>query len=253
MEKATTLIASEQQEGSAASRKIGPTRVDEVSQQLRDLIADGEMKVGDKLPSQAGLTELYGVSRTVIREALALLSAEGLVEVQHGVGAFVCEPNVRPQAFKPVDRARISSMIDLLELRAAIEIEAAGLAAKRRSPAQEEELFRRYEALSRLGTQGDAAIEADFHLHLAVANAANNPRFREFLMLIGESLIPRSALPKKPVVPASPEYFEKIQAEHWAIIQAISARDSEAASSAMRAHLKGSESRYRRLIRRNQV
>lgn len=247
------MTSDKSRETAGESRKSGQTRVDDVSQQLRAMIVGGGMKVGYKLPSQAGLTQHFGVSRTVIREALALLSAEGLVEVRHGVGAFVCEPCIQVQAFKPVDRARISSMIDLLELRAAIEIEAAALAAERRSQVQEEELFFCYEELSRLEANGDATVEADFNLHLAVANAANNPRFREFLVLIGQSLIPRSALPKRPVTPASPEYFEKIQAEHWDIIQAISARDSEAASNAMRAHLKGSESRYRQLIRRKQI
>lgn len=223
--------------------------VAEVSGLLREFIVGGDLQPGDKLPSEAGLTREYSVSRTVVREAIASLRADGLVDVRHGVGVFVREPTEQVPVFKPVDRARISSMIEVLELRSAIEIEAAALAAERRSPAQEEILFERFDDLNRLIKADQPTVAADMALHLAVADATNNPRFREFLTLMGEHLIPRSALPEN-VENAAPEgYMEQIQSEHRAIIQAVSERDIAGARDAMRAHLKGSQDRYRRLIR----
>ena len=140
-------------------------------------------------------------------------------------------------------------MIEVLELRSAIEIEAAGLAAERRSPAQEEILFECFDDLTRLIAANEPTVAADMALHLAVADATNNPRFREFLTLMGEHLIPRSALPESVENTAPEDYMAQIQSEHRAIIQAISERDIAGAREAMRAHLKGSQDRYRRLIR----
>lgn len=234
-----------------SKRKNRRNLVAEVSGKLREFILSGALETGDKLSSEAGLTREYNVSRTVVREAIASLRADGLVEVRHGVGVFVREPVEDTTTFKPVDRARISSMIELLELRAAIEIEAAGLAAERRSPAQEEILFERFDDLNRLIAANQSTVAADLALHLAVADSTNNPRFREFLMLMGEHLIPRSALPENVESEAPEGYIDQIQLEHRALIQAVSERDITGARDAMRAHLKGSQERYRRLIRGN--
>lgn len=234
-----------------ADRRERGTRVAKVTAALRESIVRGGLEPGDKLPTEVELTRQYDVSRTVVREAVASLRAAGLVEVRHGVGVFIREPMVRPDTFRPVDRARISSMIELLELRTAIEVEAAGLAAERRSPAQEEVLFERFDEIAHLINQGKAraTAAADREFHLAVADATNNPRFRECLTLLGEHLVPRSALPDTPDNTPSENYLEQIQAEHRAIIAAVSDQDPVSARKAMRIHLKGSKDRYRRLIR----
>lgn len=236
-------------QATAPLKKNRRNLVAEVGTRLRESIVGGQFQAGDKLPSEAGLTREYGVSRTVVREAIASLRADGLVDVRHGVGVFVREPTEQAPVFKPIDRARISSMIEVLELRSAIEIEAAGLAAERRSPAQEEILFERFDDLNRRIEADRPTVAADMALHLAVADATNNPRFREFLTLMGEHLIPRSALPENVEAVAPEGYMEQIQAEHLALIRAVSERDIDSARDAMRAHLKGSQNRYRRLIR----
>lgn len=222
-----------------------------VSGALRDEILGGRRMPGEKLPSEAGLTKRFGVSRTVVREAIASLRADGLVEARHGVGVFVL--NTQPPGMSPfqaVDTARISSTIELLELRAAVEIEAAGLAAARRSPAQEEVIFERYDDLGALISSGRPTTEADFMFHLAVADASNNPRFREFLEMLGRNVIPRTSLQDGVKEHTGAVYLEQIQAEHKRIAEAISARDEEGAREAVRTHLKGSLQRYRNMIRR---
>jgi len=227
------------------------TLVSAVSADLRRLITDGEIRPGDKLPSEAALTKKYNVSRTVIREAIASLRADGLVEARQGAGVFVL--NSQPATsfpFQAFDEARISSMIEMLELRTAIEIEAAGLAAARRSPAQEEAIFERCQDIDRLIAEGRPTTEADFAFHLAIADATNNPRFREFLEMMGQRVIPRALLQSGEGERTPSGYLGQLQAEHRVIAEAISARDEQTAREAVRTHLKGSQERYRQLLRK---
>ena len=129
--------------------------VAEVVARLREKIEGGEFAVGDRLPSEAQLTEAFSVSRTVVREAIATLRADGLVEPRQGAGVFVLEPAatvLRP--FQIVDVDKISSIIEVLELRTALEMEAAALAAARRSPAQEEEIYQAEAEIRALAERG---------------------------------------------------------------------------------------------------
>lgn len=236
--------------GRGAKPPVRRNLVATVADRLRRAILDGDLKPGDKLPSEVALTREHAVSRTVIREAISSLRADGLVEPRHGVGVFVLGGQAPVSAFQ-VETARISSIIEMLELRCAIEAEAAALAAARRSPAQEEAVHECYDDLSRLIADGRGTAEADFAFHLAIADATNNPRFREFLELMGQNVIPRSSLQAGQQEATPAEYLQQIQAEHRRIADAIAARDEEAARHAMRVHLNGSQQRYRSLIRRS--
>ncbi|MBE3639979.1 FadR family transcriptional regulator [Mangrovicoccus sp. HB182678] len=211
------------------------------------MIESGRYKPGDRLPSEAQLTRDHGVSRTVVREAVATLRADGLVMARQGAGIFVREPEVAAP-FSPLelDMTGLPAVMELLELRTAVEVEAAGLAAIRRSPAQEARIL---DALRRViaagGTEGSAA--ADLELHGAIAEATNNPRFGQFLQLLGDAAIPRRSLGGAMDAPA--DYIARINAEHEAIVTAILDGEEEAARGAMRDHLRGSLRRYRALQR----
>ncbi len=199
--------------------------VAEVVARLREKIEGGEFAVGDRLPSEAQLTEAFSVSRTVVREAIAPLRADGLVEPRQGAGVFV------------------------LELRTALEMEAAALAAARRSPAQEEEIYQAEAEIRALAERGEPTTEADFRFHRAIALATNNPRFVEFLDVLGLTVIPRSNLGPSGRERSSDSYIALISSEHRAIADAIAHGDAEAARDAVRHHLKGSQQRYRSLLR----
>lgn len=233
------------------STRTGVGLVGTVSATLRAWIAEGRYQPGDKLPSEAKLAAEHGVSRTVLREAIATLRADGLVKPRQGAGIFVLPPAAaRALPFGDIDPARLSSVLEMLELRLPIEVEAAGLAARRRSPAQEEGIIAGYRAIGAAATAGEPTAPLDFALHLAIAEATNNPRFADFLRLIGPAMIPRQALfdagrdAPPSLAPA------QLQAEHERIVWAISAGDAEGARAAMRDHLAGSQQRYRELIRR---
>lgn len=228
------------------------TLTERLADNLRRALANGQFPPGSKLPSEAQLSETHGVSRTVVREAIATLRADRLVEARQGAGVFVLDTPGSPAGLlsvRNVDPDRVSSMIELLELRTAVEVEAAGLAAIRRSPAQEEAILGRHFAVRNCLEAGVSSAEADFGLHLAIAEATNNPRFREFLAMIGKSVIPRAALSASDSDGDQPAYGKLLDGEHDAIVTAISNGDEEGAREAMRKHLRGSQARYRMLLR----
>ncbi len=230
-----------------ASRKSG-TLVSKVIDDLRNSIQSGEFPPGAKLPTEAQLMENLGVSRTVVREAVAVLRAERLVDARQGAGVFVLRTPAETVP-KQVDRARVSSVLELLEIRTPLEVEAAGLAALRRSPAQEEKIFDCHAAVYRCIEAGEPIRDADFALHLAITEATNNPRFVEFLRMHGVSAIPQAEIVTDSQQDRQLAYYRQLNAEHEKIVLAISNRDEQAAREAMLEHLKGSQVRHRELIR----
>lgn len=109
----------------AEIRSGSGTLVSQLADTLRQAIAAGQFAPGARLPSEAQLTEAHGVSRTVVREAIASLRADRLVEARQGAGVFVLEPRPGAQqamlSLNHIDLAQVSSMIELLELRTAGE------------------------------------------------------------------------------------------------------------------------------------
>jgi GntR family transcriptional regulator, transcriptional repressor for pyruvate dehydrogenase complex len=217
---------------------------------LRHMVQAGEVPVGGKLPSTVVLTERFNVSRTVVREAIAALQADGLLESRQGAGVFViAERPAQTFGFASAEPSRISSMIELLEIRTALEVEAAGLASQRHSPAQAEAIYEACRDIDTLIDDGQPTSQADLQFHLTIADATNNGRFREFLEMMGQSLIPRRVFQPGADGEGVPRnYLQQIQKEHRAIADAIARQDDEAAREAMRTHLRGSQARYRGLL-----
>ena len=221
-----------------------------VVEALRTEITEGRVRPGDRLPSETRLAELHGVSRTVVREAIATLSFEGLVQARKGAGIFALKAQTGP--FLNLDMGRVSSVIELLELRRAVEVESAGLAALRRSPQQDERILAAHQTVLDCLAAGTPTRDADFDLHIAIAEATNNPRFTEFLTLIRIGIIPRGELQTGQQNVRPQDYNRDLAQEHGDICRAILDGDEAAARQAMQDHLKGSLARYRALLRGNQ-
>jgi len=235
-------------ENSKKPRKSLPSHVVAT---LRGDIARGVYDVGEKLPAEPALTELFGVSRTVIREAIAELRADGLVSSRHGVGVFVNEPR-RPEGLALLSQVseKVSDVIEELELRAAVEVEAAGLAAERCSPAQEADIQAQISEFAKLMQAGASTASADFAFHMAIARATNNARFEAFLAHLGRRTIPRTKLQEIMVANgATPNRDAQLQEEHQAVAEAIFVKDVALARDTMRTHLVGSLQRYRGMAR----
>lgn len=222
-----------------------------ISSDLVSQISQGKYAIGEKLPSESQLASQYAVSRTVVREAIASLRSGGVVTTRQGAGAFVAQlPGTgTANGFKPVDLKKISSVIEGMEMRLAVEAEAAALAAERRSPVQAARIMEALDTYRLDVEQGTSPFKSDFAFHVAVAEAANNSRFKEFLHLMEAAITPGSQL-DGPMSGLRHDrtYFEKLYSEHRKIAEAIYRREPEAARKAMRNHISATISRYAEIL-----
>lgn len=199
-------------------------------------IVSGRQPEGSLLPGDAELIERYGVSRTVLREALKTLSAKGLVQAKARIGTRVRD-RAHWNLFDPdvlIWHARTGFKPEFLkhlgEMRLALEPEAAALAARRRSAPQLGKIEAAVERMSDPAIRPADFVEADLGLHLAVAEAAGNPFFISISTLIEVALVAMLTI-SSPVENAS--RLAASVAQHRAIADAIKSRDAEAARAAM--------------------
>ena len=218
-----------------------------VAETLRDQLMRGELSPGEKLPTEQRLTETFGVSRTVVREAIATLAADGLVVPRQGAGVFVADhplPSFGAMASELAQR--VSNALNMLEVRLAIEVEGAALAAERRTPAQEAEMREAHLDFDRLLRQDRQTGPADFAFHRAIAAATGNPFYVELLDALGRRAIPGDIGTIYPGDRArEAEMLAGVHREHFDILTAIADCDPDGARRTMRLHLANSQERYR--------
>ncbi|MBD8554989.1 FadR family transcriptional regulator [Rhizobium sp. CFBP 8762] len=204
---------------------------------------------GEKIPSSAVLCEEFGVSRTVIREALTSLKVAGRVTTRQGAGVYVTEKDTKALNFEISRIDDIRSALQILELRLGVEMQSVALAATRRTPEALADIARAYDALEALDTD-DAEVEAraDFEFHLAIARATRNPHFPNFLEAVMDSINFELVLKHRQSARAYSSYLKKISKEHATILTAITQSDAKSARNAMAAHLEESLNRYRALL-----
>ena len=235
----------------APARRRPRSLTQELVDGLGERIRDGRLAAGDKLPSEALIMAEYGVSRTVVREAMSRLQAAGLLETRHGVGSFVLDPAPLPgqaAGFRigAEQMATLHDVVAVLELRIGVETEAASLAAVRRSDANLAAMRAALDDMAAALQAGEDAVAADFRFHLEVAQATQNPHFAQLLGNLGSAVIPRARLDAgAPPDPQRQAYLRRVQAEHESIFDAIAAQDTDAARAAMRTHLANSRARRR--------
>ena len=231
-----------------APRRRARTLAHELVESLGDRIRDGRLSPGDKLPTEAAFMGEFGVSRTVVREALSKLQASGLVETRHGVGTFVVGLG-DSSSFRiaPEQLATLRDVVAMLELRIGVETEAAGLAAQRRTAQNLVVMRDALDAFTQAVEAGRDAVAADFQFHQEIARATQNPHFASLMTTLGSMIIPRARLdPSRPPDEERQAYLRRVNAEHSSILDAIENQDLEAARAAMRTHLANSRERRRR-------
>jgi DNA-binding FadR family transcriptional regulator len=233
---------------STALRKPSSLTTDLV-QALRDRVRNGRLQAGAKLPTEGAIMQEFGVSRTVVREAISRLQAAGMVETRHGVGTFVLgHGDAGSFRIAPAQLATLKDVISVLELRIGVETESAALAAARRTPANLAALRTALKAFSEAVQQGRDAVGPDYQFHLEIARATQNARYADLMATLGGTMIPRARLEKtEPVTPERSEYLRRVTVEHESILHAIDRRDPEGARAAMRTHLTNSKERRERL------
>ena len=159
-------------------------------------ITGGRLPPGSKLPTEKEMMAATGVSRTVVREAVACLRADGLVVVRQGVGAFVAEHVRRPFRIEVDELDSLREALDVMELRAGVEIEAAGLAAERHNGAHIKKIAEAYRRIEDAIGRGESAVDEDFSFHCSIADATGNAQFKRFLDYLGRFIIPRQSIRK---------------------------------------------------------
>jgi GntR family transcriptional regulator, transcriptional repressor for pyruvate dehydrogenase complex len=186
-----------------------------------------------------------------VREAVAALRADGLVTTRQGAGAFVADASRLPFRIDPDGLSSIGDVLEVMELRLAVEVEAAALAAER-SPADGlAAIGRALGAIEAAIKRGEGAINEDFAFHRAVAAASGNPRFAELLEFLGRHVIPRQSVRLSlRSQQGQRQYLLGIQKEHRRIYEAVRDRQPAEARRAMRTHLTRSLQRYRSLAER---
>ncbi|MFD6078450.1 FadR/GntR family transcriptional regulator [Streptomyces hydrogenans] len=203
----------------AALRAAGRTSlVDSAVEQLREQLAGGEWSVGDRIPTEHELAQQLGVGRNTVREAIRVLVHSGLLESRQGNGTFV-RSTADPAAV--LRGVRHAGARDVLEVRTALEAEAARLAAERRDT---HDLLRLRAALTTLREEGDRDADADLAFHLAVVGATHNAAFIEvyrfFSTQVHEVLV--EALGDRAMPPVDID-------AHEALVAAVEAGDADAA------------------------
>lgn len=206
-------------------------------------IASGRLKAGDKLPTEHELAKTFGVSRSVVREAIAQLRNEGLLDSRQGVGAFVLAPQRRPVI--RIDSTELSnpeSFRSLFQLRVPLEVEAAGLAALHHTADDLARLDEALDIMRGMDTRWTAeGVIADLEFHCALADGTHNEYYAMFVGFIGDKITNTITVAR-----ARAELEQIVQitvAEHTAIRDAVASRDMMGARAAMRAHILGAAAR----------
>ena len=216
-----------------------PQRV--VSVLLRD-IETGTLPPGARLPTEQQLSAKLGVSRNVVREAIAQLRADGLVEARQGIGAFVLAPEQR--AVIRIDRETLKeagNIERLFELRSILETEAAALAAVRRTAQQLSAIKAHLDRMSGEEKWEDGSIDADLAFHREIALSTGNGYIHSFISFVCEQIrqtiyLARQTNPLHDLVRVN-------VAEHVRIYEALKAGHPDNAAEAMRLHIFGAAAR----------
>ena len=237
-----------------------PSQSHRVEAGVTDRILRGDLKPGEKVPTEPVLMLEYGVSRSVVREAMSRLQAGGFIQTRQGIGSFVLATRPRPPVqMEPVGDLKLRQKLAMLELRLGLESDAAAFAAQRRTAGQlvaMEAAMAEFEAQVHAG--GDTS-GADFRFHQLIAEATGNEYYELVLRSLSSATIPRAADKdvRKPAAKVKPQRFGELTPqlrdnkylaaqEHLGVLDAIRRSDPAQARAAMYMHLNNSLERMRR-------
>ncbi|HTV70831.1 MAG TPA: FadR/GntR family transcriptional regulator [Rhizobiaceae bacterium] len=209
---------------------------DQVYEAILTDIVKGRYLEGSKLPTETALADEFSVSRPVVREALARLRDDGLIQPRQGAGSFVVKrPGSALLRFAPI--GSIADIQRCFEFRIAVEPMAARLAATRRDKAMLNTISDLLDAQESAAASDMIDVDSDFRFHKAVADASGNSYFSTTLYSLEESMKTAMLLNRQLSLQNPRKKLHLRQAEHKAIFEAISASDADAAHEAMHNHI----------------
>lgn len=212
-------------------------------------IESGDLQPGQRLPTEQAIMAATGVSRTIVREALATLRAKGLITTRQGLGAFVSnDPTPRSFSIIPNDLQSIDEVLHVLELRIGVEYEAAGLAALRRTQEDIDRMQGRLDALDKALEEGGYGAQEDYAFHRSILVATQNSYYGRLFDTFGNIMVPRQwARLDKMTAAERKRHATRMRREHHGIFTAIRDGNEAAARRAIRTHLSKSTARFEEL------
>lgn len=224
------------------SEKVNRVKLSEIIiERLKQMIKNDKLNYGDKLPVEKQLAEMFGVSRTTIREAMSVLSAEGWVTAKRGGGTYV--DRVRNQVpFEPLTALldpKNTALFELMELRRILECEVAMLAALRATDADIAAIKAAYFDMADAVAQDEDTAASDFSIHYAIAKAAKNNTILSIIKQLHDNYV--EVVKSSRAHSSKPGGYEIVLSEHRTIIKAIENHQPIPARSAMKNHLERSQ------------
>jgi DNA-binding FadR family transcriptional regulator len=210
---------------------------DRITVSLREAIANGQYAPGVQLPAGKSLALQFGVSITVVREALSRLKSDGLVASRQGKGVFVAKDE-KARPFR-LTGGTPRALLDVFELRMGVEVQAARLAAERRTTRDLKQMEKCLKAMEPARKSFDEALDADIEFHRAIAVATRNPLIVSFIEFLQPHLREAIALARKTSAKLANTRSAAFE-EHREIYNAIAAGDQRRAGNAVRGVIEGS-------------
>ncbi len=217
--------------------KPGLKLADQVASALEAEIRAGRIQAAEKLPTEATLAQQFQVSRTVVREAVSRLKSLGLVDSRQGSGVYVQAPGIEPLHFEMPHAASREAVMQIVEVRRALESEVAELAAQRRSDVDVQAIRTAMQRISHAVQAGRDGADEDVEFHRAIARAAGNPFLISTLdylarFLQGATRVTRANEARRT------DFAQAVTQEHEQIVRAIEAGDAAAARYAATEHMR---------------
>jgi GntR family transcriptional repressor for pyruvate dehydrogenase complex len=229
----------------APLRLVAQRLSDRLAERLTVQIESGALQPGDRLPTELQLADVHGVSRTVVREAVHQLKSRGLLLSRQGSGMYVARPPAaRALDFDPGVLGSIEGVVQVREVRRALEGEIAALAAERASRAQVTAMRAALRALDRVVAAGGDGVTEDLAFHRAMAEATGNPQFTRLLAFL-EQYLHDAMRVTRANESRRPDYMDAVRAEHRAVVDAIAAGDPAAARRKALDHMLQGDRRLR--------
>ena len=162
-----------------------------IIEQIEEFFLNGELRLGEKLPSERELASRFGVSRTSVREALQALEIRGSIEIRRGGGSFIKKSEfqlVSDALSSTIIQAEYNLVYEMLELRRALEVESVSLAAQRATSADLEKIHESLEQMAVSGKDVEAGVQADLHFHLQIVQATHNKLLIDMVQMLTERM-----------------------------------------------------------------
>lgn len=227
----------------APSRLVIERLSDRLAALLSAQVESGSLAPGERLPTEQQLALSHGISRTVVREAVHQLKSRGLLVSRQGSGVYVSKaPRNHALSFDAAALESIEAVVQVREVRRALEGETAALAATRASRLQVAALRRALRAIDKSTAEGGDGVAEDLAFHRALTEACGNPHFGRLLEFLEQYLAEAMRVTRGNEAQRL-DFMEQVRAEHRAIVEAIAARQPHLARRRAVEHMRRGDRR----------